>query len=94
MRLVGSGPGSCRCSGTSNPETETSWEAPLGTQACRETGHVVHVDGLGSSRGQGRAGSPEEGVVLYTDLPQPLGCSVVGKFEANGALKLFKLETS
>lgn len=35
---------------------------------------------------------PEEGVMFNADLPQPLGSSVVWKFEANSAFKLFILE--
>lgn len=35
--------------------------------------------------------SPEEGVMLYADLPETLGRAVVGQLEANGALKLFVL---
>lgn len=36
--------------------------------------------------------SPEEGVMLDADLPQPLGGSVVGELEANGAFKLLVLD--
>lgn len=38
-----------------------------------------------------RPSSPEEGVMLYADLPETLGRAVVGQLEANGALKLFVL---
>ena len=34
---------------------------------------------------------PEEGMVLYADLPQAFRSTVVGELEANGALKLFIL---
>ena len=37
---------------------------------------------------------PEEGVVLDSGLPQPLGKAVVGQFEAYCALELFKLAWS
>lgn len=36
---------------------------------------------------------PEEGVVLYADLPQSLRGPVVGQLEAYGALKLFILSS-
>lgn len=42
-------------------------------------------------RRPGEGSSPEEGVMLYADLPEPLGRAVVGQLEANGALKLFVL---
>lgn len=34
---------------------------------------------------------PEETVVLHTDLPQPLGRSMILELESHGALKLFRL---
>lgn len=42
-------------------------------------------------RGLEKVSSPEEGVMLYADLPETLGGAVVGQLEANGALKLFVL---
>lgn len=36
--------------------------------------------------------SPEEGVMLNADLPQPLGSSVVGKLKTNCTFKLLVLE--
>lgn len=36
--------------------------------------------------------SPEEGVMLHADLPQPFGSAVIWKLEADCAFKLLKLQ--
>lgn len=36
--------------------------------------------------------SPEEGVMLHTDLPQPFGCTMIWKLETDCAFKLLKLQ--
>lgn len=92
--LCGSESGSDRYSETLTPERETSLAVPQETAACetdgRETSHG-HMDGDVWTPESCR---PEEGVMLHTHLPQPLGCSVVQQLEANDGLKLVKLETN
>lgn len=36
--------------------------------------------------------SPEEGVMLHTDLPQPFGSTMIWKLETDCAFKLLKLQ--
>lgn len=52
--------------------------------------HICLQEGR-PGEGLEKVSSPEEGVMLYADLPKTLGRAMVGQLEANGALKLFIL---
>lgn len=73
-----------RPSGTAPRHCPPCAPAAAGAGACLPPGKEAW-------RRPGEGSSPEEGVMLYADLPEPLGRAVVGQLEANGALKLFVL---
>lgn len=84
--------------GTAHPYRLEGWPAPaweghrqLGTW--QELPFPTQICWNGPEAGAclEKGSSPEEGVMLYADLPETLGRAVVGQLEANGALKLLVL---
>lgn len=90
--LCDSGSESDRCSETWSPETTTSWGFPPGTSAWG-TGRRDTCQGTCPTTSPDTSHRPEEGMMLHTDFPQSFSCSVVQQLEANGGLKLVKLDT-